>query len=123
MEWLLVFALLAAVFVVRGKLLARGVPQYRSSDVSRKRGAGEPLVLLDVRTASERSAGSIKGSIHIPLQDLPRRLPELEASRGSEIVCYCASGARSGSAAHLLKRKGFRAANLAGGIAGWREGA
>lgn len=122
-QWLLVIAFLAAVVVIRGKLLARGVPQYDAAAVSRKRKAGEPYLLLDVRTEAERNARSIKGSKHIPLGELARRLPELEGSRGGEIICYCASGARSASAAHTLKRQGFRAANLAGGISAWRDDA
>jgi rhodanese-related sulfurtransferase len=115
--------LLVAVLVVRSKLLARGIPQYDAAAVARKRKAGEALVLLDVRTDAERSVRSIKGSRHIPLQELQRRLPELENDRAGEIVCYCASGARSASAAHLLKKAGFRSANLSGGIAAWRDDA
>ena len=120
-SWLLVATLFVAFLLLRGKLMSRGIPQYRSSDVRAKRAAGETVVLLDVRTAGERSARSIPGSMHIPLQELPRRLAELESSRSAEIVCYCASGARSASAARLLKTHGFRAANLAGGILSWKD--
>lgn len=120
-SWLIVAVLFVAFLLLRGWWMSRGIPQYRASDVRAKRAAGEPVVLLDVRTAAERSARSIPGSLHVPLQELPRRIAELEPSRGSEIVCYCASGARSASAARLLKAQGFRAANLAGGILSWKD--
>jgi rhodanese-related sulfurtransferase len=121
--WLIGAVLLVAFVVIRGKMLARGVPQYTAADIARKKKAGEPFLLLDVRTIAEHSARSIPGSKHIPLQELPGRVSELASSRGGEIVCYCASGARSASAAKLLKDQGYRSANLSGGIMSWREGA
>jgi rhodanese-related sulfurtransferase len=121
--WLIAAALLVAFVVIRGRMLARGVPQYTAADISRKTKAGEAFLLLDVRTSAERNARSIPGSKHIPLQELPGRIAELAPSRGGEIVCYCASGARSASAAKLLKDQGYRSANLSGGIMSWREGA
>src|SRR5690606_37292031 len=37
----------------------------------------EPPVVLDVRNAGEREKGTIDGSLHIPLAELPRRLDEV----------------------------------------------
>lgn len=82
-----------------------------------KQAAG--MILLDVRTKSERSAQHIAGSIHIPLQELAIRIEELKKFAGREIICYCQSGSRSMSAAALLQKKGLDAANLRGGIAEW----
>jgi rhodanese-related sulfurtransferase len=77
------------------------------------------IVLLDVRTASERQSSSIKGSIHIPLHEIRRRTDELKKYGEKEIVSYCASGNRSVSATATLKKLGFNAANMKGGIAEW----
>ena len=56
----------------------------------------------------------------IPLNDLPRRVHELDSSR--EIVVYCHSGVRSGQAVQFLKTLGFRKVkNLTGGIDAWAE--
>jgi putative FmdB family regulatory protein len=98
------------------------IAQYSASDVAGRLTAKDPPVLLDVRSAPEHAARAIGGSVHIPLPELSGRIAELERFRDREIICYCASGARSASAAHLLKKRGFAAANLAGGISGWREG-
>jgi adenylyltransferase/sulfurtransferase len=56
----------------------------------------------------------------IPLNELPRRLAELDSSR--EIVAHCHSGVRSARAVEYLHSVGFRhVSNLAGGILAWSE--
>lgn len=117
----IILGLLAVVVFlsVRRMLRLRSVRQYSVSELDgllKTRGA---IVLLDVRTASERNAGSIGGSIHIPLQSLRTRLGELEKHKGKEIVCFCQTGSRSASAALLLKQSGHTVANLRGGMADW----
>jgi hydroxyacylglutathione hydrolase len=75
-----------------------------------------PLV-LDVRTANERESGTITDSLHVPLNQLPRRLAEIPRDR--PIVVHCAGGYRSSIAASLLQREGIAVSELAGGIAAW----
>lgn len=82
--------------------------------------SGSP-VLLDVRTNAERERKSIKGSLHIPLHELGRRMEELEKHKSKEIICYCQSGSRSFSAAARLKKFGFTVANMNGGISEWNS--
>ena len=76
-------------------------------------------VLLDVRSAAERSAKSIPSSIHIPLHEISSRIKELEKYRSKEIICYCASGSRSVNAAFKLMKAGFTVGNLQYGIGSW----
>ena len=111
-----ILVLIAFVYI-RKQLAARGLKNYSPADVKEKMKAGS--ILLDVRTSRERSAHSIGGSIHIPLHEIGSRLKDLEKHRGKEIICYCASGNRSVSAAVKLKKAGFNVANLKGGIAAW----
>jgi len=71
-----------------------------------------------VRNDAERKAQRITGSLHIPLNQLPRRLSEVP--RAGSLVIHCASGYRSMIAASLLAkagRDGLR--DLQGGIAAW----
>ena len=117
--WIIVIAAAIVLFWLRGRILSRGIPQYGASAVAEKLSSPGGVILLDVRSAAERAARSIDGSIHIPLPELRERHAELERYRSREIICYCASGVRSASAAHLLKGKGYRAANLVGGISAW----
>lgn len=63
-------------------------------------------VVVDVRSPSEYAAGARPGSLNIPLGDLEGRLKELDASK--PVVVCCASGTRSGMAAALLARNGFK---------------
>ena len=61
--------------------------------------------IIDVRTRNEFAGGHLKGSVNIPLQELPKKLNQIKKDK-PVIVC-CASGARSASAKSLLKSKGF----------------
>ncbi len=74
--------------------------------------------MLDVRNASEREAGAIPGSWHIPLPELARRVDEVPSDR--PIVAYCAGGWRSSVAASFLRRRGLAdTSDLVGGFAAW----
>ncbi len=77
--------------------------------------------LLDVRNPYEVEIASIPGTDKlIPVQELMRRVQELDSAR--EIVIYCRSGARSGQAVEFLKSAGFRKVkNLVGGVLRWSD--
>ena len=73
--------------------------------------------LLDVREDDEWTAGHIDGAQHIPLGELAARLDELPNER--TIVAVCRSGGRSEAAVNGLRRLGFEAENLEGGVNAW----
>ncbi len=100
-------------------LRTRSVPQYLPSEVADRIAGRDAPLLLDVRTERERTFQHIKGSLHIPLQQLRARAHELQSHRHREIVCYCQSGNRSLSAAMILLKHGYRAGSLRGGIVDW----
>lgn len=114
------YGLLAiVVFLYLRKFLAgRNLVHYTAAEVKELL-QNKKIILLDVRTEGERKGRHIKESIHIPLVMLSSRLNDLEKYKEKEIVCYCASGSRSVSAASMLKKKGFNAANMRGGISAW----
>lgn len=66
----------------------------------------EGAIILDVRSKSEYSNGHIKGSLNISLDQLAHNLHRLSDKQKPVITC-CASGMRSGSAASMLKNKGY----------------
>ncbi|HCA80653.1 MAG TPA: molybdenum cofactor biosynthesis protein MoeB, partial [Bacteroidetes bacterium] len=79
----------------------------------------DELVLLDVREPHEYEIANLGGKL-IPLNDLAKRVHELDSS--NEIVVYCASGIRSAKAVRFLTEVGFKKVkNLKGGIAAWAE--
>ncbi len=75
--------------------------------------------LVDVRGASEWSAGHLPDSINIPLGTFPEAIASLDVDR--PIVVQCQSGARSAMAAAILQRAGRADVhNLSGGYQAWR---
>nr|WP_260859497.1 MBL fold metallo-hydrolase [Streptomyces cupreus] len=73
-------------------------PRAAFADLARRYPA-EGVVVLDVRRTSERSAGFVDGSLHIPLHTLRRRLDEIPEG---EVWVHCAGGMRAAVAASLL---------------------
>ena len=115
-----IIALLIVGLIARSFLQRRGIPQYTPAQIDEmRRDRHSSTVLLDVRTAKEYGTGSLPGSVHIPLQELRTRADELKRHGDREIVCYCQTGSRSVHAAHLLRKRGFKSANMKGGIAEW----
>ncbi|MCC0661511.1 rhodanese-like domain-containing protein [Clostridioides sp. ZZV14-6044] len=77
-------------------------------------------LILDVRTSGEYSTFNIPKSKNIPVHELKSKLNTLDLYKNSTIVVYCASGARSNSAAKILSRNGFNSVyNLKGGISSY----
>lgn len=78
-----------------------------------------PPLLLDCRELHEWQAGAIDGCLHIPMNDLPDRVGELDPSRAT--IVYCLHGMRSAQIAGWLKaNKSFRdVRSLEGGIVSW----
>lgn len=74
----------------------------------------EGAVLLDVRMESEHKAGSIKGSINVPLFMLRLKAESLDQRK--KYICYCETGRRSSAAAFLLSEQGFESYVLKGGL-------
>ncbi len=96
-------------------------PRVSLADAAARVRSGDAL-LVDVREPSEWSAGVAKGAALLPLSDLGgarTRWKDFLARAGDrEVLLYCASGMRSGSAARILAGEGFNAANT-GGLADW----
>jgi adenylyltransferase/sulfurtransferase len=96
-----------------------GVPQIGPEELKRRQTAGEDVFVLDVREPHEYQIANIGGHL-IPLNDLPKRLGELD--REKNIVVQCKSGGRSQRGAEFLQQQGFtHVENLAGGITAWSE--
>lgn len=72
--------------------------------------------IVDVRTREEFSGGHVPNSINIPLQEILEHETALFEMESPVIFC-CASGGRSGQAAHYFQSKGLSCEN--GG--GWME--
>ena len=100
--------------------LVRRMPRVTAPALAELLESPDPPVVLDVRAPSEREAGKIPGSMHIPLQHLLERIAEVPHGPRT-VVVHCASGYRSSIAASLLERHGVPdVADLVGGMAAWK---
>ncbi len=120
---LLALGLLALVV-----FLPRLVGRWRSGatlsvEELRQRLGGEsaPLV-LDVRSGAEFNGeqGHIAGARNIPIEELERRLAELDGYGERPLAIVCRTDRRSAQAARLLARRGFADVHIVrGGITAW----
>jgi len=92
--------------------------QISAPELKARLDARDSLVLLDVREPEEVALASLPGAMHIPMNDVPARLHELDPTE--EIVVFCHHGMRSASVAAFLAQRDFeRVLNLTGGIDAW----
>jgi rhodanese-related sulfurtransferase len=74
--------------------------------------------LIDVREPNEYNGGHILGARNIPVTQMKQRMKEIRTDK--PVYLYCQSGLRSGRAAQMLYRKGYRDIyHLQGGFKKW----
>ncbi len=81
------------------------------------------IVVLDVRMQDELTGplGKIDGSVNIPLQELEKRIHELDKFKREYIYVISRSGIPSKLATEMLRDHGFIAVNVAGGMMAYRQ--
>lgn len=84
------------------------------------------MILVDVRETGEvRASGLAAGAINLPLALVPQRADprhpdhDKRLSPDRPVALYCASGARSGMAAQVLRRLGYAEVHNLGGLGDW----
>ncbi len=99
----------------------QGADHIEPEDLADRLVGGEPdLVVVDVRTPEEHAAFHIRGSVHIPMAELPERL-EPHRNLGT-IVLYSNGMTHPAQARDVLARLGFQNAYLlTDGLDGFRE--
>lgn len=75
--------------------------------------------ILDVREDYEWTAGHAEDAMHIPLDQLPARISEVDPDEDLYVICR--TGGRSFRAAQWLVGQGYSALNVAGGMDQWLE--
>lgn len=79
-----------------------------------------PPLLLDVRETWEFEYCSIKGSILIPMGQLPSKLDTLDPFKETIMICH--HGIRSRQMGYYMEQAGFtNIINLSGGVERWAE--
>ena len=75
------------------------------------------IVVLDVREPWELKIAKISKSVSMPMQEIPKRLNELNKDINYAVLCH--SGIRSYHVAIYLDKEGFNVWNVDGGIDRW----
>jgi len=78
-------------------------------------------VLLDVRSADSHAKTAIPGAIHIPRKELANHLHDLP--KNQTVIAYCSDiGCQASLKATIeLRKHGFEAKHMIGGIKFWQE--
>jgi rhodanese-related sulfurtransferase len=74
--------------------------------------------LIDVREDDEWRAGHAPDAVHLPMMQVPERLPDIPPE--GPVVIVCRSGHRSAEVVRYLMAQGYtNVRNLADGMFGW----
>jgi glyoxylase-like metal-dependent hydrolase (beta-lactamase superfamily II) len=85
---------------------------------------GEPVTVLDVRTAEDRAEWAIPGSVHLDAYDAlkaggPTALDGADLPRDRPVVTVCGMGRTAALATARLRARGYDARTLDGGMRAW----
>ena len=85
---------------------------------------GERVTVVDVRKGEDHDEWSIPGSVHVDAYDAlnagdERAMEGLELPEGAPVVTVCGRGRSSAVAAEQLRRQGYEAFSLEGGMQAW----
>lgn len=95
--------------------------QITTDELRQRLAAGEQLQLIDVREHDEVIYGMIEGARHIPMNQIPVRMEEIDPD--VQTVLICRSGARSERVREYLNQNGYsNCLNMEGGMIDWMEG-
>jgi rhodanese-related sulfurtransferase/DNA-binding transcriptional ArsR family regulator len=107
--------------ILRGLSGGEDAPEPVSREDLAARIAEGSVTVLDVRPADEYTAGHIPGALNMTLTDIERIVPMLDPA--AEIVAYCRGPycVYAHQAVTALRKRGFTARRLDGGLPEWRE--
>jgi len=105
-----------AAMVKENRLFRQARPEHVQADLEQ----GVSLAVIDVRSPQEWAGGHIEGALHIPVDDVQKRLSEVPRD-GRKLYVFCAGGGRSLAAAEFLANRGYlNVHNVEGGMNAWR---
>jgi rhodanese-related sulfurtransferase len=87
---------------------------------------GEQVTVVDIRKQEAHAEGSIPGSVNFDAYDAlhagdERAMEGLELPEGSPVVTVCSRGHSGAVAAEQLRRRGYEAYCLEGGLEAWKS--
>ena len=93
------------------------IREITTNELQEKLEQNETLNIIDVREDEEVAQGMIPTAKHIPLQQIPEAIKDLDENQ--EYIMVCRSGGRSMNAALFMNQHGYKAINMSGGMLDW----
>ncbi len=91
-------------------------------EVTRRRDAGEKLILVDVREDNEWAKGHLPGAVHLGKGIIERDIEQAVPDTSAKVILYCGGGFRSALVADNLQKMGYtNVESMDGGWKGWLE--
>ncbi len=91
-------------------------------EVTRRRDAGEKLILVDVREDNEWAKGHLPGAVHLGKGIIERDIEQAVPDTTAKVILYCGGGFRSALVADNLQKMGYtNVESMDGGWKGWLE--
>ena len=79
----------------------------------------QEVIFLDVRSNREWRTGHVKGAVHIPYDEVARKVTSEIPDRSVPVVTYCESGGRALYVVDAMKKLGYTVVPVVNG--GYRE--
>ncbi|HVB29412.1 MAG TPA: rhodanese-like domain-containing protein [Terriglobia bacterium] len=92
--------------------IAPGTHETAAKQLHSMLGHHGKVLLIDVRTPPEYARGHIPRTVNIPINELPRKLRQMQVSKDTTIVTLCDHGGRSSRAALELRKMGYQATSF-----------
>lgn len=101
--------------------LFKKIPEVAAELVKEAIDQKKDVIVLDVRTKEEFSRGNIKGSMHLPLDELFSDLSVKLPNKEKIVYAYCLSGSRSAIAVEQMMTLGYtHVYSMSHGLLAWR---
>ena len=73
-------------------------------------------VLLDVRSPEEFASGHLRGAVNIPHDRIAEEIAAAVPDKSAQVILYCRSGRRAGTALDTMKSMGYGNVSNFGGL-------
>ena len=117
------YTIIFFIFLFFSSCVAQDFPSISAEEAYEMKAGKDTVVFVDVRTVAEFEGplGHIDGAILIPLHTLNTDLKKLDPYKEKKIIVYCRSGNRSQEGTRILRKNGFDAVNMLGGMRAWNK--
>lgn len=92
-----------------------------SSTDAQSKAYARKSVVVDVRTPEEYSAGHVRGSTNVPIDEIRQRIGSVVPDKNAPIMVHCQAGGRSARASKELRSMGYKNVVDLGSLAHARE--